>query len=154
MVRHAADAQRHPPGPAIGGQLRCPGSVGPGGREHAGDGRRTRLFRARHRSFLRGPGEPGCQIDAVSPTPATPPARSRFRGDSRYGPLPALLLALTTVTGLVDAVSILRLGRVFVANMTGNVVFTGFALTGAPGFSLSASLFALAGFLAGRSEER
>jgi uncharacterized membrane protein YoaK (UPF0700 family) len=53
------------------------------------------------------------------------------------------------VTGLVDAVSILRLGRVFVANMTGNVVFTGFALTGAPGFSLSASLFALAGFLAG-----
>jgi uncharacterized membrane protein YoaK (UPF0700 family) len=43
----------------------------------------------------------------------------------------------------------LRLGRVFVANMTGNVVFTGFAITGAPGFSLSASLFALAGFLAG-----
>jgi uncharacterized membrane protein YoaK (UPF0700 family) len=46
---------------------------------------------------------------------------------------------------LVDTVSILRLGRVFVANMTGNVVFTGFALTGAPGLSLSASLFALAG---------
>jgi uncharacterized membrane protein YoaK (UPF0700 family) len=38
---------------------------------------------------------------------------------------------------------------VFVANMTGNVVFTGFALVGAPGFSLSASLAALAGFLAG-----
>jgi uncharacterized membrane protein YoaK (UPF0700 family) len=52
-------------------------------------------------------------------------------------------------SGLVDAVSILRLGRVFVANMTGNVVFTGFAITGAPGFSLSASLFALAGFMAG-----
>jgi uncharacterized membrane protein YoaK (UPF0700 family) len=34
------------------------------------------------------------------------------------------------VTGVVDAVSILRLGRVFVANMTGNVVFSGFALTG------------------------
>jgi uncharacterized membrane protein YoaK (UPF0700 family) len=50
---------------------------------------------------------------------------------------------------VVDAVSILRLGRVFVANMTGNVVFTGFALVGAPGFSLSASLAALAGFLAG-----
>jgi uncharacterized membrane protein YoaK (UPF0700 family) len=33
--------------------------------------------------------------------------------------------------------------------MTGNVAFTGFAITGAPGFSLSASLFALAGFMAG-----
>jgi uncharacterized membrane protein YoaK (UPF0700 family) len=43
----------------------------------------------------------------------------------------------------------LRLGRVFVANMTGNVVFSGFALVGAPGFSLSASLAALAGFLVG-----
>jgi len=68
---------------------------------------------------------------------------------ARHGPLPPLLLALTVVTGVVDAVSILRLGRVFVANMTGNVVFTGFALVGAPGFSLSASLAALAGFLVG-----
>jgi uncharacterized membrane protein YoaK (UPF0700 family) len=66
-----------------------------------------------------------------------------------YGPLTELLLILTLVTGLVDAVSILSLGRVFVANMTGNVVFAGFAIVGAPGFSLSASLFALAGFLAG-----
>src|ERR1700685_2735320 len=66
-----------------------------------------------------------------------------------WGPLPELLLALTLVTGLVDAVSILALGRVFVANMTGNVVFAGFAITGAPGFSLGASLFALAGFLVG-----
>jgi uncharacterized membrane protein YoaK (UPF0700 family) len=69
--------------------------------------------------------------------------------DERHGPLPALLLALTIVTGLVDAVSILSLGRVFVANMTGNVVFVGFALAGAPGFSLGASLSALAGFLVG-----
>jgi uncharacterized membrane protein YoaK (UPF0700 family) len=56
---------------------------------------------------------------------------------------------MTATTGLVDAVSILALGRVFVANMTGNVVFAGFAVVGAPGFSLSASLFALVGFLAG-----
>jgi uncharacterized membrane protein YoaK (UPF0700 family) len=69
--------------------------------------------------------------------------------DPAYGPLYALLLTLTVVTGVVDAVSILALGRVFVANMTGNVVFAAFALVGAPGFSLSASLFALAGFLAG-----
>jgi uncharacterized membrane protein YoaK (UPF0700 family) len=60
-----------------------------------------------------------------------------------------MLLALTIVTGLVDAVSILQLGRVFVANMTGNVVFIGFAVAGAPGFSLTASLVALAEFLAG-----
>jgi uncharacterized membrane protein YoaK (UPF0700 family) len=60
-----------------------------------------------------------------------------------------LLLVLTAVTGLIDAVSILGLGRVFVANMTGNVAFIGFALAGAPGFSLSASIAALIGFLAG-----
>jgi uncharacterized membrane protein YoaK (UPF0700 family) len=69
--------------------------------------------------------------------------------DPKHGPLPAALLTLTVVTGLVDAVSILALGRVFVANMTGNVVFVGFALAGAPGFSLAASLSALAGFVVG-----
>jgi uncharacterized membrane protein YoaK (UPF0700 family) len=69
--------------------------------------------------------------------------------DPAYGPLPGLLLLLTVLTGVVDAVSILALGRVFVANMTGNVVFAAFAVVGAPGFSLSASLFALAGFLVG-----
>ena len=69
--------------------------------------------------------------------------------DEHHGALPALLLGLTIVTGVVDAVSILALGRVFVANMTGNVVFVGFAIAGAPGFSLGASLSALAGFLIG-----
>jgi uncharacterized membrane protein YoaK (UPF0700 family) len=69
--------------------------------------------------------------------------------DPALGPLRALLLLLTVVTGVVDAVSILALGRVFVANMTGNVVFAAFAVSGAPGFSLGASLFALAGFLIG-----
>jgi uncharacterized membrane protein YoaK (UPF0700 family) len=69
--------------------------------------------------------------------------------DPKHGPLPVMLLILTVVTGVVDAVSILSLGRVFVANMTGNVVFVGFAIAGAPGFSLSASLVALAGFLVG-----
>lgn len=67
----------------------------------------------------------------------------------QHGPLPVLLLLLTLNTGVVDAVSILSLGRVFVANMTGNVVFVGFAIAGAPGFALSASLWALAGFVAG-----
>jgi len=69
--------------------------------------------------------------------------------DVKHGALPVLLLGLTVFTGVVDAVSILTLGRVFVANMTGNVVFAGFALVGIPGFSLEASLFALGGFLIG-----
>ena len=74
---------------------------------------------------------------------------TRLVADPAHGPLPALMLVLTVLTGVVDAVSILSLGRVFVANMTGNVVFVGFALAGARGFSLSASLSALAGFLVG-----
>jgi uncharacterized membrane protein YoaK (UPF0700 family) len=75
--------------------------------------------------------------------------RRQWFDHPRHGPLPALLLTLTIATGVVDAVSILALGRVFIANMTGNVVFVGFALAGAPGFSLIASLLALAGFLLG-----
>jgi uncharacterized membrane protein YoaK (UPF0700 family) len=73
----------------------------------------------------------------------------RLVADPAHGPLPALMLVLTVLTGVVDAVSILSLGRVFVANMTGNVVFVGFAIAGASGFSLAASLSALAGFLVG-----
>jgi uncharacterized membrane protein YoaK (UPF0700 family) len=69
--------------------------------------------------------------------------------DPAHGPLPVLLLGLTVLTGVVDAVSILALGRVFVANMTGNVVFVGFAVAGAAGFSLAASLVGLAGFVVG-----
>ena len=65
------------------------------------------------------------------------------------GPLPPLLVAMTLVTGLVDAFSYLVLGHVFVANMTGNVVFLGFALAGAPGFSIGASVVALASFCLG-----
>lgn len=66
-----------------------------------------------------------------------------------HGPLPSLLLGLTAVTGIVDAISLLSLGRVFVANMTGNIVFIGLGLAHAPGFSLISSLFALVGFLIG-----
>ncbi len=67
----------------------------------------------------------------------------------RHGPLPPLLVSMTLVTGLVDAFSYLTLGHVFVANMTGNVVFLGFALAGAPGFSITASLAAVAAFAVG-----
>jgi len=69
--------------------------------------------------------------------------------NSADGPLPPLLLTLTVVTGLVDATSYLKLGHVFVANMTGNVVFLGFGIAGAGGISVWASLTALASFLVG-----
>src|SRR2546428_12885891 len=72
-----------------------------------------------------------------------------MRSTSPDGPLPALLLVLTGVTGLVDAVSYLKLGHVFVANMTGNVVFLGFAVADAADFSIPASVLAIAAFLAG-----
>ena len=65
------------------------------------------------------------------------------------GPLPPVLVAMTLVTGLVDAFSYLVLGHVFVANMTGNVVLLGFALVGAPGFSITASIAAIGFFVIG-----
>jgi uncharacterized membrane protein YoaK (UPF0700 family) len=60
-----------------------------------------------------------------------------------------ILLAMTVVTGIVDAVSVLALGHVFTANMTGNVVFVGLALAGSPGFSITRSCTALGAFLTG-----
>lgn len=66
--------------------------------------------------------------------------------DSKDGVLPPLLVALTAVTGLVDAFSYLTLGHVFVANMTGNVVFLAFALAGVAGFGAADSLVAIAAF--------
>jgi uncharacterized membrane protein YoaK (UPF0700 family) len=68
---------------------------------------------------------------------------------SRDGPLPPILLGLTVVTGLVDSFSYLVLGHVFVANMTGNVVFLAFALAGAKGFSTGFSLVAITAFVFG-----
>jgi len=70
----------------------------------------------------------------------------RWRGSAA---LPGLLLTLTAITGLVDAVSYLKLGNVFVANMTGNVVFLGFGLTQKTSISATASLVAIATFLLG-----
>lgn len=69
--------------------------------------------------------------------------------DERDGPLPALLLALTVLAGVVDATSILRLGHVFVATMTGNLVFIGLAAAGARGFAVGKSALALGGFVVG-----
>ena len=63
--------------------------------------------------------------------------------------LPWLLLLLSFTTGLVDAISVLGLGKVFTANMTGNVVFLGFAASGAPGFKIAPYAFAIASFMVG-----
>jgi uncharacterized membrane protein YoaK (UPF0700 family) len=68
---------------------------------------------------------------------------------SPHGPVAPLLLLLTFVTGLVDAFSYLALGHVFVANMTGNVLFLAFGLAGAHGLSVGASLVALVAFVIG-----
>lgn len=64
-------------------------------------------------------------------------------------PLPWLLLLLSVTTGLVDAISVLGLGKVFTANMTGNIVFLGFAAMGTPGFHAASYLVAIASFLIG-----
>src|SRR5467141_932785 len=63
--------------------------------------------------------------------------------------IPYGLLGMTAVTGLVDAVSFLSLGRVFTANMTGNVVLLAFATARVPGLSIAYSLTALFSFLLG-----
>jgi uncharacterized membrane protein YoaK (UPF0700 family) len=67
----------------------------------------------------------------------------------KYGLLPPLLVGLTVITGLVDAFSYLTLGHVFVANMTGNVVFLAFGLVGVGGFSVARSLVAIGAFVLG-----
>jgi uncharacterized membrane protein YoaK (UPF0700 family) len=63
--------------------------------------------------------------------------------------MPYALLAMTAVTGLVDAVSFLSLGRVFTANMTGNIVLLAFATAHVSGLSIARSLTALLAFLVG-----
>jgi uncharacterized membrane protein YoaK (UPF0700 family) len=56
---------------------------------------------------------------------------------------------LTFATGIVDAVSVLALGHIFVANMTGNVIFLGFWFAPHSGIDLTAAIVAFVSFLAG-----
>src|SRR5262245_39583074 len=86
----------------------------------------------------------------------TETAQNTARGSSSdmspargYDPVVFALIALTFITGVIDAVSFLGLGRVFTANMTGNVVLLGFAVAGVPGLSVARSLAALAAFFIG-----
>lgn len=79
-------------------------------------------------------------------TTPTPPVRDP---ETRGLRLVAVLLALTVVSGLIDAVSFLGLGRVFTANVTGSVVILGFAAAGVPGFSVRHAVMSLVCFLLG-----
>ena len=77
----------------------------------------------------------------MSPSVAAPPRKPPD--------LVPLLILLSATTGLVDAVSVLGLGKVFTANMTGNIVFLGFALAGVKGFTWTPYVTALAIFMLG-----
>ena len=61
----------------------------------------------------------------------------------------AALLLLTFSTGLSDAISVLVLGHVFVANMTGNVIFLGFWFARNPNVDLTAAVVVFPTFVAG-----
>lgn len=67
----------------------------------------------------------------------------------RVEPLLVALSLLTLVTGLVDAACYLGLGRVFTANMTGNVVLLAFGAAGAQGLPVLAPSVSLVVFLVG-----
>jgi uncharacterized membrane protein YoaK (UPF0700 family) len=66
-----------------------------------------------------------------------------------YPPLQLLLIALTFVTGVLDAVTYLDFGHVFAANMTGNFILLGLGVLRADDLSVTASVVAVAGFLIG-----
>jgi len=73
----------------------------------------------------------------------------RFDAVRRADPLLVGLGLLTLVTGLVDAACYLGLGRVFTANMTGNVVLLAFGAAGAQGLPVLAPTVSLVVFLVG-----
>ncbi|MYQ67343.1 MULTISPECIES: YoaK family protein [unclassified Streptomyces] len=94
------------------------------------------------------PGGPSDGGPGAAP-PDPPDAPEAPDPEARGVRLVVVLLALTVVSGLIDAVSYLGLGHVFTANMTGNVVVLGFAAAGAPGFSVPHTATSLGFFLLG-----
>lgn len=60
-----------------------------------------------------------------------------------------MLLLLTVASGLIDAYSYLEFHRIFLANVTGNVIFLGFSIGGAEHFLWWTSLLGIAAFIAG-----
>jgi uncharacterized membrane protein YoaK (UPF0700 family) len=92
--------------------------------------------------------DPATSLSSSRRAPATEGLRRVFV-DERDGPLPAILLALTLLAGTLDAATILRLGHVFVATITGNLVFLGLAAAGAKGFAVVTCAVVIGGFLVG-----
>jgi uncharacterized membrane protein YoaK (UPF0700 family) len=76
-------------------------------------------------------------------------AALRESARSLHHPLTRRLLVLTFTAGLVDAACFLGLGRVFTANMTGNVVLLGFGVAGSAGLPVVTPLISLVAFIAG-----
>jgi uncharacterized membrane protein YoaK (UPF0700 family) len=102
---------------------------------------------ARHHDARKEDARQTCAEGDAMATLARPfPTKDDNAAEQR---LILLLLALTLVTGLVDAVSYLGLGHVFTANMTGNVVLLGFAVAGAPHLSMARSFVSLGAFVVG-----
>jgi uncharacterized membrane protein YoaK (UPF0700 family) len=64
-------------------------------------------------------------------------------------PLTLALLALTFTAGMVDAASYLGLGRVFTANMTGNLILLGFGIAHSGGLPVVAPAISLGAFFLG-----
>jgi uncharacterized membrane protein YoaK (UPF0700 family) len=60
-----------------------------------------------------------------------------------------MLVMLSLAAGCVDAVGNLRLGQIFVANMTGNTVLLGLALGQAEARAALRAVVALVGFIVG-----
>lgn len=86
--------------------------------------------------------------DSIKPGQFDENALRRNIGSIRH-PLTRALLALTFTTGLVDAVSYLGLGRVFTANMTGNIVLLGFGVARSGGLPVLAPIVSLGAFIVG-----
>lgn len=102
---------------------------------------------------LAGLADGATSPDAETAPPRTFPAAeaawAEIRASQRRRMLLPTLLFMTLATGVIDAVSYLALGSVFTANMTGNVVLIGFAVGGVPGFSVTRTVTAVAGFALG-----
>lgn len=99
--------------------------------------------------------QPACEATHA----ATPACEATVAAPPKGGASPpiapswvfAALLVLTVASGAIDAVTFLRFDRVFVANMTGNILFLGFAVNPSSGLSPASQAVALAGFIIGVS---
>ncbi len=78
-----------------------------------------------------------------------PAGKSEAEARAEAAALWTVLVGLTVVSGILDAVSYIGLDRVFTANMTGNVLILAFAAVGTPGLSILATSLSLAAFMLG-----